>query len=238
MKKIWITGGGSGIGKALALRLREDKNEVFISGRTEEKLKSVGWGTTPVPCDITDQNSVDAAVKQIGHIDIAILNAGTYAPGPTTETSMDDFKSAMEVNYFGTLNCLQALLPRMRENGGHIVVVASLAGYIGLPNSSGYGPSKAAVISLCESIRAELQGTDVKFQMVSPGFVKSPLTEKNNFEMPYLIKADEAAEKIIQGLESKAFEIAFPAPFVRQMKFLRLLPYKLYFPLINKVTTQ
>ena len=150
---------------------------------------------------------------------------------------MKSFQDTMEVNYFGTLRCIKAILPSMLEKGGHIAVVASLAGYRGLPNASGYGPSKAAVISLCESMRTELLDTNVKFQLINPGFVKSPLTAKNDFDMPHLMEPEGAAEAILKGLSKDSFEIAFPTPFVRQMKFLRLLPYKLYFPFIKKVTT-
>ena len=178
------------------------------------------------------------ALEEIGTVDIAILNAGTYEPGSTIDASMSCIRHAMEVNYFGTINCLKALLPKMTKQGGHIAVVASLAGYRGLPNASGYGPSKAAVISLCESIAAELVDTDVRFQLINPGFVRSGLTEKNSFEMPHLMEADEAANEIFKGLQSNIFEIAFPAPFVRQMRFLKWLPDRFYFPLIRKVTKQ
>lgn len=235
MKKVWITGGGSGIGKALALKLVRDKAQVYISGRNFEKLSTVGEGTIPIVCDITDVASVKKAVETMGRLDLVILNAGTYDPGPTQDAPITNMRHAMEVNYFGTINCLHALLPDMREKGGQIAVVASLAGYRGLPNASGYGPSKAAVISLCESINAELQGTTVKLQLINPGFVKSPLTEKNDFEMPYLMEPEAAAEAILKGLKTKAFEIAFPAPFVRQMKFLKWLPDRFYFPLMRKV---
>ncbi|NVK20382.1 MAG: SDR family NAD(P)-dependent oxidoreductase [Methylocystaceae bacterium] len=235
MKTVWITGGGTGIGKALALKLVKQGHKVYISGRNIEKLEAVGTGTIPVVCDITNQDSVQAAVAKIGPVDLALLNAGTYAPGPTHETPIDQIRQAMEVNYFGTVHCLQAVLPVMKENGGHLAVVASLAGYRGLPNASGYGPSKAALISLCESIKAELSDSAVKFQVINPGFVKSPLTDKNSFAMPYLMEADDAADAILKGLEKKAFEIAFPLRFVLQMKFLKWLPDRFYFPLMRKV---
>jgi short-subunit dehydrogenase len=238
MRKVWITGGGSGIGKALALKMVEQNDQVFISGRDVEKLGDVGQGCIVVPCDITDEASIKKALEQIGPVDLAILNAGTYHPGSTLDTSMERFRQAMEVNYFGTINCLQALLPQMREKGGHIAVVASLAGYRGLPNAAGYGPSKAALISLCESIKAELHGSLVQFQLINPGFVKSPLTHKNDFKMPYLMEPEGAADAILKGLKSKSFEIAFPSAFVRQMTFLKWLPDRIYFPFIKKVTTQ
>lgn len=233
MKTVWITGGGSGIGKALALKMVEHGYKVFISGRTLEKLQQVGNGTIPIACDITNPQEVNAALDQIGHIDIAVLNAGGYEPGAVKDTVLESFRKIMEINYFGAVTCVLALLEKKVK---HIAVVGSVAGYRGLPNAAGYGPSKAALISFVESLRTELHGTDTKVQLVSPGFVKSPLTDQNDFEMPYIIEPEEAAEEIYNGLSSDQFEIAFPKPFVRRMKFVRLLPYKYYFPLIKKVT--
>ena len=234
--QVWITGGGSGIGRALAEQLILDGHSVCISGRNKETLSAVSPEISAIPCDVSNPEDVQSAFTHMPPPELAILNAGTYSPGPTHTASLEDFQQAMAVNYFGVINCLTALLPRMLEKGGHIAVVGSLAGYRGLPNASGYGPSKAAVISLCESMRAELAGSTVKFQLINPGFVKSPLTEKNDFEMPYLMEVEEAAEAILKGLRSDRFEIAFPTPFVRRMKFLRLLPYRFFFPLIQKVT--
>ncbi len=238
MKKIWITGGGSGIGRSLAQKLAQQGHQVYVSGRHLEKLNTVGCDTRPIPCDITKPEDVDNALAQIGTLDLAILNAGTYEPGAVSTTPIETFQAAMAVNYFGTLNCLKSLLLQMTNQGGHIAVVGSLAGYRGLPNASGYGPSKAAIISLCESLKSEMQDTAINIQLINPGFVKSPLTRKNDFEMPYLMEPEEAADAILKGLETDQFEIAFPSPFVRRMKMLRLLPYKFFFPLIRKATAR
>lgn len=238
MKRVWITGGGSGIGKALALSFARDGWNVVISGRNQDKLNDVCKQASNVSafvCDITDPGDVRACVQSLGPVQIAILNAGDYSPGPTSETSMDEFRRTMEVNYFGTLNCIQTVLPVLKAYEGRLTVVASLAGYVGLPNASGYGPSKAALISLCESLRAELQDGPVLVQVINPGFVESDLTAKNDFAMPYLMEPDAAARKIRKGLETDRFEIAFPTPFVRRMKLLRLLPYRAYFKLMRKV---
>jgi len=236
-KTIWVTGGGSGIGRSYALKMTGLGHRVYISGRDAEKLARVGHGTIPLPCDVADIEAVQYAVQKIEGLDLALLNAGTYDPAPVVETPMDNFHHAMDVNYFGTLHCLKAVMAKMTaQGGGQIGVVASVAGYRGLPNASGYGPSKAAVISLCESLRSEMQGGAIKFQVINPGFVRSPLTDKNDFKMPHLMDPDDAAQAIIDGMAKEDFEIAFPKPFVRQMKFLRMLPYKAYFPLIRKVT--
>ena len=239
MSTVWITGGGSGIGKALALSFVADGWDVIISGRDKGRLQGV-CDMSPhiraVVCDITNEDEVMSVQREIGSIDLAVLNAGDYRPGPTNTCSPKDHRKIFEVNYFGTLNCIQGVLPEMRKYGGKIAVVGSLAGYIGLPYASAYGPSKAALISLCESLRAELQNGMVTLQLISPGFVKSALTDKNDFEMPSLIDAEQAAFEIRRGLEQDSFEIAFPKPFVRRMKFLQMIPYRLYFYLTRKMT--
>ncbi len=237
-KTVWITGGGSGIGKALALSFAQEGWTVVISGRRSEILDAASAlhpNIAALPCDVTDPQIVATCLNDIGPVDLAILNAGTYHPGPTSETSLADFHHMMAINYFGCLHCLQNLLPPMRQRGGHIAIVASLAAYRGLPNASGYGPSKAAVLSLCESLRAELQESPVKIQVINPGFVQSDLTDKNDFTMPYLLTPEQAAKAIRKGLTKDHFEIAFPAPFVRRIAFLRLLPYRLYFALTRKM---
>jgi len=238
---VWITGGGSGIGKALALSFATDGWDVVISGRNHKRLQEV-CNLSPqiraVDCDITNEDDVLLAQPEIGAIDMAVLNAGDYRPGPTHACSPNDHRKMFEVNYFGTLNCIQAVLPEMRKHGGKLAIVGSLAGYIGLPNASAYGPSKAALISLCESLCAELQDSLATIRLINPGFVKSTLTDKNNFEMQYLLTAEQAAIEIRRGLEGDSFEIAFPGPFVRRMKLLQMIPYRLYFYLARKMTRQ
>lgn len=241
MSTVWITGGGSGIGKALALSFGSDGWDVVISGRDQQRLQKVcelSPQIRSVVCDIKDEVAVSSAQPKIGPIDMAVLNAGDYWPGLTYACSQNDHREIFEVNYFGTLNCIQAVLPKMRKNGGRLAIVGSLAGYIGLPNASAYGPSKAALISLCESLRAELQDSLVTVQLINPGFVKSALTDKNDFTMPNLLSAEQAAIEIRHGLEGDRFEIAIPRTFVWRMKFLQMMPYRLYFYLARKMLKQ
>jgi len=241
MSTVWITGGGSGIGKALALSFGSDGWDVVISGRDQQRLQKVcelSPQIRSVVCDIKDEEDVLSAQPKIGQIDLAVLNAGDYWPGLTYACSQNDHREIFEVNYFGTLNCIQAVLPKMRKNGGRLAIVGSLAGYIGLPNASAYGPSKAALISLCESLRAELQDSLVTVQLINPGFVKSALTDKNDFTMPNLLSAEQAAIEIRHGLEGDRFEIAIPRTFVWRMKFLQMMPYRLYFYLARKMLKQ
>ena len=241
MSTVWITGGGSGIGKALALSFGSDGWDVVISGRDQQRLQKVcelSPQIRSVVCDIKDEEDVLSAQPKIGQIDLAVLNAGDYWPGLTYACSQNDHREIFEVNYFGTLNCIQAVLPKMRKNGGRLAIVGSLAGYIGLPNASAYGPSKAALISLCESLRAELQDSLVTVQLINPGFVKSALTDKNDFTMPNLLSAEQAAIEIRHGLEGDRFEIAIPRTFVWRMKYLQMMPYRLYFYLARKMLKQ
>ena len=235
MKRIWITGGGSGIGAEMAKIYAEEGHNVFISGRNKNKLEKVSPDVTIIPCDITNIKQVKKSIKKMQSLDLVILNAGVYFPGKSIETNILEYKKTMEVNYFGTLNCLLEIIPIMKSKGGHIAVVSSLAGYRGLPNSSAYGSSKAALIHLCESMKAELEDYPIKLQVINPGFVKTPMTKKNNFDMPYLIEPKLAAAKIIEGLKKDKFEIAFPKPLARRIKILRLLPYNLYFYLIKRM---
>ncbi|MDX1736923.1 MAG: SDR family NAD(P)-dependent oxidoreductase, partial [Alphaproteobacteria bacterium] len=180
-------------------------------------------------------DTIKRVLQEMPAPDLSILNAGDYNPGPVNQTNIDDFRRIMEVNYFGVLNCLLPLLNVAPPSGvSHIAIVGSLAGYRGLPNASGYGPSKAAVISLAESLKAELPEDKYKIQLINPGFVQSSLTQKNDFKMPQLLTADQAATAIIKGLTSSKFEIVFPNRFALTMKFVQTLPYRFYFKLIRK----
>ncbi len=239
--KVWITGGGSGIGAALATHFAGKGSQVIISGRSQEALQKIAGQNCHISyqvCDITDRDQVHHVVADIMPLDLVILNAGAYQPGSSQATSFETYQYMMQVNYFGTLNCLQAVWPYFESTGGHIAINASLAGYRGLPNASGYGPSKAALISLVESWRAEMKQAHIKLQLINPGFVESDLTAKNEFKMPGLISPDIAAEMIYRGLHQKKFEITFPKGFAWQMQFLRCLPYRFYFFLMQKFILQ
>jgi short-subunit dehydrogenase len=170
-------------------------------------------------------------------VDAAILNAGTHV-GMTAEAfDVAAFRSLVDVNLMGAVNCLGALLPRMiGRKGGQIAVVSSVAGYSGLPTAAAYGATKAALINLAETLYMDLAPRGIGVWIVNPGFVKTPLTDRNEFTMPALISAEEAASQIIAGLASGRFEIHFPQRFTRWLKLLRLLPYGLYFRLVRRLT--
>ncbi|WP_067583545.1 SDR family NAD(P)-dependent oxidoreductase [Endozoicomonas ascidiicola] len=244
---VWITGASQGIGEALAVAMAKKGMTVLASARNHEHLnnlvdtsKNLVGQILAYPLDITDQSAVNGTVEKImedhGRIDQAILNAGTYIPIPADTFNSHDVRQQVELNIMGASYCIEALLPSMKTRGqGVIAINASLAGYRGLPKAAGYGATKAALINMAESLHSELSDQGVHFKVINPGFVKTPLTDKNTFPMPFLIGSDEAASIIIKGLASKRFEIRFPRIFAAIMGTLRHLPYVLYFPIVRKI---
>jgi NADP-dependent 3-hydroxy acid dehydrogenase YdfG len=242
---VWITGGSSGIGAALARALATQGRRVVISARRAETLAETAAGQpliTPLALDVTDRAAVAAAVTQIeqevGPIALAVLNAGTYWPTPAQHFDAAKVDALFAVNVGGTVNCLAALLPLLLARGsGHLAVVASVAGYRGLPAAAAYSGSKAAMIAITESLRLDLPAPAFKIQVINPGFVETPLTAKNDFPMPDIITAGQAAELIVAGLASDRFTISFPRRFALVMRLLRILPDSWYFPLVRKITS-
>jgi short-subunit dehydrogenase len=197
----------------------------------------------PVPLDITDAPAAAAAVKQIeataGTIGLAILNAGTHVPEHAEGFDLGAFEKVVTTNLIGTARCLAAMLPPMlARRAGRIAIVASVAGYRGLPSAGAYGGTKAALINLAESLAPEMAQKGVTMTLINPGFVDTPLTEKNDFPMPFLISAEEAATRIVEGLETEKFEIVFPTRMALSMKLLRLLPYWAFFAYAKGLVTR
>lgn len=239
-RRVWITGAGSGIGEALALALAGQGWQVFASGRRADVLQDLAARSeliTAIPLDVTHAQDVEKAVAEMPALDLAVLNAGTHRPTPASDFKASEVRALVETNLLGLANCVAALLPGMLERkSGHLVLVGSVAGYRGLPTAAGYAASKAGVIAMAEALKLDLDGRGVKLQLVSPGFVDTPLTRQNPFPMPDIISAEQAAGMIIRGLDRDLFEISFPRRFALSMKLLRLLPDRLFFPLIHKVT--
>lgn len=245
LNTVWITGASTGIGRALALRLARDGSRVVASARSREPLDSLareaGGAVIVEPLDVTDPAAVARVVAHvettIGPIDLAVLNAGTHIPMSAGDFSVETARRLMEVNYMGAVHGLAALLPRMiQRRAGHIAVVASVAGYRGLPTAAAYGPSKAALINLCESLKLDCDSARIKLQLVSPGFVETPLTARNDFSMPDIISVDEAVTHMLRGFASDKFEIAFPRRFTAALRIARALPYALYFRIARRIT--
>jgi short-subunit dehydrogenase len=180
--------------------------------------------------------AVERIEGRIAPIALALLNAGSHRPVYADRFDAADFRELAELNLFGTVSCLAALLPRfIARRSGHIAIVASVAGYSGLPTASAYGMTKAGLINMAEALRPELSALGIKLQVVNPGFVRTPLTDRNEFPMPFLIEPEDAAAAIERGLAGGRFEIAFPRHFVLMMKLLRLLPYWLFFAVTRRL---
>ena len=192
------------------------------------------------PLDVTNQdqikNSFEKIIEDFKELNLCVFSSGTYDPKLEQEINIEQNKFVMETNFFGVLNCIKAVESYFKnKKDGHISIVSSIAAYRGLPNSSGYGPSKAALTNLTESLYFDFKKYNVRISLVSPGFIKTPLTDKNEFSMPFIKSPEFAAEKMFNGLtRSKAFEIHFPKALTLLLKFLRILPYRIYLFLIDK----
>jgi NAD(P)-dependent dehydrogenase (short-subunit alcohol dehydrogenase family) len=243
MNAIWITGGGSGIGRALARGYATESRQVAISGRHIDSLLHTAADHPDrihaFPLDVTDPGataaSIDAIESGLGPIDIAILNAGQYERMWAKDFDHAVFRRHIDTNLLGVANALDPLLRRMIARGrGTIVIVASVAGYSGLPGAAAYGASKAALINLAEALYPEAIRYGVRIVLVNPGFVRTPLTAANDFPMPFLMEVEDAARRIRQGVAAGDFEIAFPRRFAWLLKIARALPYALYFALTRR----
>jgi NAD(P)-dependent dehydrogenase (short-subunit alcohol dehydrogenase family) len=241
-KKIWITGASSGIGKALAEKFASEGWKVAISARRKEILDVIAnnKNISSYPLDVTDQEQIgdvfSKIINEFGSLDLCVFSSGTYDPKLEQEINVKQNKFVMETNFFGVLYCIKSVEKYFKDRkNGHISIVSSVAAYRGLPNSSGYGPSKAALTNLTESLYFDFKKHNVRISLISPGFIKTPLTDKNEFPMPFIKSPEFAAEKMFSGLtKSRAFEIHFPKTLTLLLKLLRILPYRIYLFLIDK----
>jgi short-subunit dehydrogenase len=233
----WITGASSGIGRDIARQLARQGVIVAISARSADKLAEVAAehaNLRAFPVDVTDQAAVADTVsrieRELGVIDLAILNAGVWHPMGAANYEVAKVIESTQVNYFGLVYGVGALLkPMLQRRGGHLALVSSVAGYRGLPMGAAYSPTKAAVISLAESLQPELSRANVTLSLINPGFVDTPMTRVNTFPMPFILTVEDAASRIITGLKAKRYEIAFPAPLVATLKLARIMPNWLFF---------
>ncbi|QDO99032.1 SDR family NAD(P)-dependent oxidoreductase [Ferrovibrio terrae] len=246
---VWITGAGSGIGRALALRYLRAGAVVAGTARRIDTLESLkaeagqaGSQFNALPADLIDLAATRATVARIeaelGPIRLAVLNAGTHLPTPGRSFRAEAVRQLLDANVMTVANALDAVLPvLLARRTGMVAINASLAGYRGLPSAAGYGASKAALINMAEALKLDLQDSGIRVRLIAPGFVKTPLTDRNPFPMPFLMPVDAAAERLWQALESgSGFEIVFPRRFAWLLKLLRLLPYRIYFPLVSRMT--
>ncbi len=227
-KTYWIVGASEGLGRALAQALSERGAHLVLSARNADRLAEI-CATLPnaraVPFDVTDLEAVRRAVAEVGEVDGLVYNAGAYEPMRTGDWDTEAVLSMTDVNYTGALRVLGETVPGFVSAGrGDITLIGSLSGYRGLPAAVGYAASKAALVSLAETMRFDLAGTGVTVRIVNPGFIKTRLTEKNNFKMPMLMSAEDAAKRVIKAMSRRRFRTDFPAPFSWVMRLLDYLP--------------
>jgi NAD(P)-dependent dehydrogenase (short-subunit alcohol dehydrogenase family) len=245
-RRVWVIGASQGIGAACARALAARGARVAVSARNRAALEAVVREVPEgrrlvLPLDITCPDQLAAAFARLraqwGLPDLVLVVAGTHRPLRAWELDGEAARLLVETNLMGVLNVLQAIVPELVAAGrGGIGIVSSVAGYRGLPTSLVYGATKAALINLAETLYLDLQPRGVAVYLINPGFVKTPLTDRNPFRMPALISAEQAAEHTIAGLARGCFEIHYPKRFTRAMKLLQMLPYGLYFPLVRRIT--
>lgn len=237
-KRYWLVGAGDGLGAALATRLSAAGAHVIVSSRSEDKLKEL---VDALPSDgsyqtvdVADDQSVKAAAEAVGPVDGVVFLAGVYWPFPAQEWNADQATAMADINFTGLMRVMGAVVPGMvRRDAGHIVITGSLSGFRGLPGSIGYTASKAGTMSLAECMYADLRQTGVQVQVANPGFIKTQLTDKNDFKMPFLMTPEEAAEYMFKHMNSDRFKLSFPRLFSLVFRGSQLLPDWLYFRIFS-----
>ena len=246
-RRVWLVGASSGIGLACAKALHVAGAKVIVSAREvgalsewAETCKKEGLPVELMSLDVTDALQVKYVARQVatgGSLDFVLYCAGHYRAQRATEFDLKDMLRHQDVNYNGMLRVLDAVLPMFLQQGcGHISLVSSVAGWRGLPNGLAYGPTKAAMTHLAETLYMDLQDKGIGVSVINPGFVATPLTAQNNFQMPALISPEEAAKAMLAGWSEGLFDIHFPKRFTAWLKLLRLLPYRVYFALVRRFT--
>ncbi len=251
--RVWVVGGSTGIGRATALALAARGAQVLVSARRAAALdalvaehrqaareQSTQHPLQAWPLDVTDAAAVRACATEIlaqGPLDLVLYCAGHYRAQRATAFDLTEMQRHLDINVRGALHVLDAVLPALLARGcGHLSLVSSVAGYRGLPQSLAYGPTKAALTNLAENLYLDLQPQGLGVSVVHPGFVQTPLTAQNAFAMPALITPEQAAQAMLDGWAAGAFDIHYPKRFTRWMKLLRVLPHRLYFPLVRRFT--
>ena len=243
-QRVWVIGASSGIGEACARALLKRGAKLALSSRRIDRLEAIAQSADPnrslvVPVDVMDPSSIAHAYQTIktqwGGIDLLLFVSGIYIPLRADDFNMKDAQKTVDSNILGPMRAVATVLPDMLQVGhGHLAIVGSVAGYSGLPKALAYGPTKAAMINFCETLFYDLQPKGIGVHMISPGFVATEATAQNDFEMPALISAEEAANEILEGIRRGEFDIHFPKRFSGFLKFLRILPYPIYFWIVRK----
>lgn len=233
-KTYWLVGASEGLGRALAHVMSAAGAEVIVSARSKDRLDALvaelPGPARAVVCDVTDESSVAAAAEQIGHIDGYVYLAGVYWPMSAKKWDAEKATQMVEINMMGAFRTLGAVMPQMLERkSGHIVITGSLSGFRGLPKTVGYGASKAAVMYLGEGMHADLRKSGIDVQVINPGFIKTRLTDKNDFKMPFIMEPEEAAEIFFKHMRFGGFKRSFPYGFSLLFRVSQLWPDWLYY---------
>ena len=243
-KRVWVIGASSGIGEACANALLAQDAKVALSSRRVERLNAIAAQAQTdqalvIPLDVTKDDQFHGAYQTLlntwGGVDLLLFVSGMYIPLRADDFEIQAAEQTIEANLLGPMRAVALVLPEMlKEHAGHIAIVGSVAGYSGLPKALAYGPSKAGIINFCETLYYDLLPEGVSVHMISPGFVATEATAQNDFEMPALISAEQAATEILSGIQRGEFDIHFPKRFSRFLKLLRILPYPLYFWIVRR----
>ena len=238
-KRYWLVGAGDGLGRALAFHMSRAGIELVVSGRTAETLEKLAGDlpgkATVVTMDIADDDSVAAAADTVGEIDGVVLLAGVYWPFDATDWHGDQGVAMANINFTGYMRVLGQVMPQFAErDAGHVVITSSLSGFRGLPGSIGYTASKAATMSLAECMYADLRKTGIRVQVANPGFIRTQLTDKNDFEMPFLMEPDEAAREMFEFMLTDRFKKSFPWLFSMVFRVGQFLPDWLYYRVFGR----
>ena len=237
-KRYWIVGASAGLGRAVAIELSKSGAEVILSARSPADLKAVAkelpGKSCVVPMDVAQDESVAEAAARVGQPDGLVYLAGVYWPMPASEFDGAKAAAMLDINLTGAVRVLGHVLPGMiARDAGHIVLTGSLSGFRGLPRAPGYGASKAGIMSLAETLYADLRGTGVQVQLVNPGFVRSRLTDKNDFAMPFIMEPEQAARIFVRHMATGGFARNFPRAFAALFRLGQFLPDPLYFRLFR-----
>ena len=243
-KRVWVIGASSGIGEACAKALLKQSARVALSSRRVERLNAIAAEYSQseslvLPLDVTHAEQIQAAYQTIlnqwGGLDLLLFVSGLYIPLRADQFDIAAAEKTIDANLLGPMRAVSIVLPAMlKAHAGHIAIVGSVAGYSGLPKALAYGPSKAGIINFCETLYYDLLPMGVGVHMISPGFVATEATAQNDFEMPALITAEKAAQEILSGIQKGEFDIHFPKQFSGFLKFLRILPYPIYFWIVRR----
>lgn len=238
-KRYWLIGASEGLGRAVAIRLADAGAHVIVSARSEDRLNAlaeeIGAEATALPVDVSDTAAVEAAAAEAGEVDGMVYLAGVYWPMPATEWNAEKAELMANINYTGCMRAVSAVLPAMVERGsGHIVITGSLSGFRGLATAIGYGSSKAGCMYMAEALHAELRGTGVDVQLINPGFIKTRLTEKNDFTMPFIMEPGDAAREYVDHMRTDNFKKSFPTAFSLMFRASQFLPDWAYYRTLGK----